>query len=41
MGFNNPSWSWSELEATLSGRPAPGQRDVTGAPRESVVELGR
>ena len=20
MGFNNPSWSWSELEATLSGR---------------------
>ena len=22
MGFNNPSWSWSELEATLSGRPA-------------------
>jgi error-prone DNA polymerase len=24
MGFNNPSWSWSELEATLSDRP---QRD--------------
>jgi error-prone DNA polymerase len=22
MGFNNPSWSWSELEATLSGRPS-------------------
>ncbi|MEM8619614.1 MAG: error-prone DNA polymerase [Actinomycetota bacterium] len=21
MGFNNPSWSWSELEAALSGRP--------------------
>ena len=21
MGFNNPSWTWSELEATLSGRP--------------------
>jgi error-prone DNA polymerase len=21
MGFNNPSWSWNELEATLSGRP--------------------
>jgi error-prone DNA polymerase len=21
MGFNNPSWSWSELEATLSGQP--------------------
>jgi error-prone DNA polymerase len=20
MGFNNPSWSWSELEATLSGK---------------------
>jgi error-prone DNA polymerase len=20
MGFNNPSWTWSELEATLSGR---------------------
>jgi error-prone DNA polymerase len=20
VGFNNPSWSWSELEATLSGR---------------------
>ncbi len=20
MGFNNPSWSWTELEATLSGR---------------------
>ncbi len=20
MGFNNPSWSWSELEATLSDR---------------------
>ena len=19
MGFNNPSWTWSELEATLSG----------------------
>jgi error-prone DNA polymerase len=26
MGFNNPSWTWSELEATLSGRDgrAPG-----------------
>ncbi|HYN31179.1 MAG TPA: PHP domain-containing protein, partial [Ilumatobacteraceae bacterium] len=22
MGFNNPSWSWSELEATLSDRPS-------------------
>ena len=22
MGFNNPSWTWSELEATLSGRSA-------------------
>lgn len=22
MGFNNPSWSWTELEATLSGQPA-------------------
>ena len=21
MGFNNPSWSWSELESALSGRP--------------------
>ena len=21
MGFNNPSWPWSELEATLSGQP--------------------
>ena len=20
MGFNNPSWTWSELEAALSGR---------------------
>lgn len=30
MGFNNPSWSWSELEATLSGRatsPSPRGRD--------------
>jgi len=31
MGFNNPSWSWSELEATLSGAAgrdgrAPGSR---------------
>ncbi len=22
MGFNNPSWSWDELEATLSDRPS-------------------
>jgi error-prone DNA polymerase len=22
LGFNNPSWTWSELEATLSGRPS-------------------
>ena len=25
MGFNNPSWSWSELEATLSGRSPKGR----------------
>jgi error-prone DNA polymerase len=25
MGFNNPSWSWSELEATLSGRSSKGR----------------
>ncbi len=28
MGFNNPSWTWSELEATLSGRnPSTLRRD--------------
>ncbi|MDQ3350357.1 MAG: hypothetical protein M3501_00115, partial [Actinomycetota bacterium] len=25
MGFNNPSWTWSELEATLSGRGRDGR----------------
>jgi error-prone DNA polymerase len=25
MGFNNPSWSWSELEATLSGKRRDGR----------------
>ena len=34
MGFNNPSWTWSELEAPLSGRQgrdgrAPGSRRGT------------
>ena len=24
VGFNNPSWSWSELEAALSGKPSAG-----------------
>ena len=37
MGFNNPSWSWSELEATLSGKAGRDGR----APGESVVELRR
>ncbi len=27
MGFNNPSWSWSDLEATLSGRTGQTGRD--------------
>ena len=30
MGFNNPSWSWSELEATLSDQPSrPGPKAGT------------
>ena len=29
MGFNNPSWSWNELEATLSGKP-PGRTGRDG-----------
>ncbi len=32
MGFNNPSWSWSELEAALSGR---------AIPADARPELGR
>jgi error-prone DNA polymerase len=27
VGFNNPSWTWSELEATLSDRPSGRSRD--------------
>ena len=30
MGFNNPSWSWSELEATLSDRPSSKQARTAG-----------
>ncbi len=30
VGFNNPSWSWSELEATLSDRPSSKQARTAG-----------
>ena len=32
MGFNNPSWTWSELEATLSGRSTSALRRDGRAP---------
>ena len=45
MGFNNPSWSWSELESALSDRDRTPQAPRTGrdgrAPGIAVVELGR
>ncbi len=32
VGFNNPSWSWSELEATLSGRSTGRDGRAPGSP---------
>ena len=34
MGFNNPSWSWAELEAALSGRARARDDDATGLGRD-------
>lgn len=36
MGFNNPSWSWSELEATLSG-----QSPSSGPQQQSTKQANR
>ncbi len=34
MGFNNPSWSWAELEAALSGRARARDHDAMGLGRD-------
>ena len=40
MGFNNPSWTWSELEATLSGRSTSALRRDGRAPGSLAWNAG-
>jgi error-prone DNA polymerase len=40
MAFNNPSWSWTELEAVLSGRPHPTARRDGRAPGSQSWNAG-